>query len=53
VAVQVQMLTQAVGTLLSCRCFPKEDYEALITKVAQYSGKVQPSSSPPPPYAQP
>ena len=34
------MLTQAVGTLLSCRHFPKEDYEALITKVAQYANKV-------------
>lgn len=38
--VQVNMLTLTIGTLLQCRCFPKEDYEALITKVAQYANKL-------------
>jgi vacuolar protein sorting-associated protein 35 len=32
---QVRALTVIVGTLLSCRHFSTEDYEALITKVAQ------------------
>jgi vacuolar protein sorting-associated protein 35 len=32
---QVRALTVIIGTLLSCRHFSTEDYEALITKVAQ------------------
>ena len=37
---QVRSLTIIVGTLLSCTNFSTEDYEALITKVAQYSNKL-------------
>jgi Vacuolar protein sorting-associated protein 35 len=32
---QVRALTGVIGTLLNCKHFPQEDYEALITKVAQ------------------
>lgn len=38
--VQVNALTAFIGTLLNCERFPAEDYEALITKVAQYSNKL-------------
>jgi len=31
--VQVQALTEVIGTLLNCQNFPTEDYEALIHKV--------------------
>ena len=34
---QVRALTNIIGTLLNCRNFPTEDYEALITKTAQVS----------------
>ena len=37
---QVRSLTIIIGTLLSCLHFSTEDYEALITKVAQYSNKL-------------
>lgn len=37
---QVVALTSIIGTLLNCRNFPTEDYEALITKTAQYSNKL-------------
>ncbi len=37
---QVQALTSFIGTLLNCKNFPTEDYEALITKIAQYSNKL-------------
>jgi len=37
---QVNALTLVTGTLLSCKHFPLEDYEALITKVAQYCNKL-------------
>merc|ERR1711871_590201 len=37
---QVRSLTIIVGSLLSCTNFSTEDYEALITKVAQYSNKL-------------
>lgn len=37
---QVNALTAVIGTLLNCKHFPQEDYEALITKVAQYSNKL-------------
>jgi len=39
-AAQVRAITSIVGTLLSCRTFEKTDYEALITKTAQYSAKL-------------
>lgn len=29
-----------IGSLLNCKHFPSEDYEALITKIAQYSNKL-------------
>eukprot|EP01039_Chlorochromonas_danica_P006012 gene6012-6622_t len=38
--IQVQALVSFVGTLLQCKNFPSEDYEALITKVALYSNKL-------------
>ena len=38
--VQTASLTAVIGTLLSCQNFPTEDYEALITKVAQYCNKL-------------
>eukprot|EP01038_Epipyxis_sp_PR26KG_P012178 gene12178-16310_t len=37
---QVNVLTSVIGTLLKCKHFPVEDYEALITKVAQYANKL-------------
>jgi len=37
---QVRCLTAVIGTLLRCKYFPTEDYEALITKVAQYANKL-------------
>jgi vacuolar protein sorting-associated protein 35 len=37
---QVASLTSFIGTLLNCKNFPTEDYEALITKIAQYSNKL-------------
>lgn len=37
---QNRVLLSMIGTLLNCRSFPTEDYEALITKVAQYSNKL-------------
>mmetsp|Transcript_33134 Transcript_33134/g.72297 ORF Transcript_33134/g.72297 Transcript_33134/m.72297 type:complete len:820 (-) Transcript_33134:19-2478(-) len=37
---QVRALTNIIGTLLNCRNFPTEDYEALITKTAQYANKL-------------
>lgn len=37
---QVRALTAVVGTLLQCKHFPTEDYETLITKVAQYANKL-------------
>lgn len=38
--VQPKALTTAIGTLLSCKKFSSEDYETLITRVAQYSYKL-------------
>lgn len=38
--VQPRALTTAVGTLLHCKNFTTEDYETLITRVAQYSYKL-------------
>lgn len=37
---QVRALTAVISTLLNCKNFPAEDYEALITKVAQYANKL-------------
>ena len=37
---QPRALTTAIGTLLSCKHFSTEDYETIITKVAQYSYKL-------------
>lgn len=37
---QVNALTSIICTLLNCKCFPTEDYETLITKVAQYANKL-------------
>jgi vacuolar protein sorting-associated protein 35 len=37
---QVRTLTSLIGALLNCRNFTSEDYEALITKVAQYANKL-------------
>jgi vacuolar protein sorting-associated protein 35 len=37
---QVRCLTSVIGTLLNCNCFPNEEYETLITKVAQYANKL-------------
>lgn len=37
---QVRALTAIIGTLLNCKNFPTEDYEALITKTAQYANKL-------------
>lgn len=37
---QVRALTMIIGSLLNCRQFPTEDYEALITKTAQYANKL-------------
>ena len=38
--VQVRVLTVMIGTLVSCRSFPVEDYVALTTKVTQYANKL-------------
>ena len=38
--VQMQAITSMVGSLLSCRTFERTDYEALITKTAQYAAKL-------------
>lgn len=37
---QVMALQAFIGTLLNCANFVTEDYEALITKIAQYSNKL-------------
>jgi vacuolar protein sorting-associated protein 35 len=37
---QVRVLHSIIGSLLKCRNFPVEDYETLITKVAQFSNKL-------------
>lgn len=37
---QPRALTTAIGTLLCCKNFTTEDYETIITKVAQYSYKL-------------
>mmetsp|Transcript_18346 Transcript_18346/g.37558 ORF Transcript_18346/g.37558 Transcript_18346/m.37558 type:complete len:340 (-) Transcript_18346:1241-2260(-) len=37
---QIQAITSVVGSLLSCKTFERTDYEALITKTAQYSAKL-------------
>ncbi|KAL7465787.1 hypothetical protein ACHAXS_006106, partial [Conticribra weissflogii] len=37
---QIQAITSVVGSLLSCKTFERSDYEALITKTAQYSAKL-------------
>jgi vacuolar protein sorting-associated protein 35 len=37
---QVRSLTAIVGSLLNCRNFTEEDYEALITKAAQYANRL-------------
>jgi len=37
---QQRSIEMIVGTLLSCKMFEKDDYEALITKTAQYAAKL-------------
>ena len=37
---QQRSIQSMVGTLLSCRTFEKDDYEALVTKTAQYAAKL-------------
>lgn len=37
---QVRTLTSVIGTLLNCTYFPSEEYETLVTKVAQYANKL-------------
>ena len=37
---QIRAITSIVGSLLSCKTFEKTDYEALITKTAQYAAKL-------------
>lgn len=37
---QIRSITSIVGTLLRCKTFEKTDYEALITKTAQYAAKL-------------
>lgn len=37
---QVSALTLLIGTLLNCLHFPAEDYENLVTKVAQHCNKL-------------
>lgn len=37
---QIRAITSIVGSLLSCKTFEKADYEALITKTAQYAAKL-------------
>ena len=38
--VQVNLLPTIIGTLINCRNFPADDYEALITKIAQYANRL-------------
>lgn len=38
--VQVVALHAFIGTLLNCNFLALEDYEALVTKIAQYSNKL-------------
>ncbi len=38
--VQVKLLPTIIGTLINCRNFPSDDYEALITKIAQYANRL-------------
>ncbi|KAL7553060.1 hypothetical protein ACHAWF_016309 [Thalassiosira exigua] len=37
---QLRAITSIVGSILACRTFERTDYEALITKTAQYSAKL-------------
>lgn len=37
---QVRSLTAIIGSLLNCKNFTEEDYEALITKAAQYANRL-------------
>lgn len=37
---QIRAITSIVGSLLACNTFDKTDYEALITKTAQYAAKL-------------
>jgi vacuolar protein sorting-associated protein 35 len=37
---QIRAIISIVGSLLSCRSFEKSDYEALVTKTAQYAAKL-------------
>jgi len=37
---QIRAITSIVGALTSCRTFERTDYEALITKTAQYAAKL-------------
>ena len=37
---QIRSITSIVGSLLSCKTFERADYEALITKTAQYAAKL-------------
>ena len=37
---QQRSIQSMVGTLLSCKTFEKDDYEALVTKTAQYAAKL-------------
>lgn len=39
-AAQIRSITAIVGSLLCCKTFEKTDYEALITKTAQYAAKL-------------
>ncbi|KAL7444351.1 hypothetical protein ACHAXH_009951 [Discostella pseudostelligera] len=39
-AAQIRSITSIVGSLLCCKTFEKTDYEALITKTAQYAAKL-------------
>eukprot|EP00566_Odontella_aurita_P002104 CAMPEP_0113543468 /NCGR_PEP_ID=MMETSP0015_2-20120614/10174_1 /TAXON_ID=2838 /ORGANISM="Odontella" /LENGTH=1074 /DNA_ID=CAMNT_0000443629 /DNA_START=285 /DNA_END=3508 /DNA_ORIENTATION=- /assembly_acc=CAM_ASM_000160 len=37
---QQRAITSMVGTLLACRTFEQQDFEALVTKTAQYAAKL-------------
>lgn len=37
---QQRSIVSMVGTLLACRTFEKDDYDALVTKTAQYAAKL-------------
>lgn len=37
---QQRSIVSIVGTLLACKTFEKDDYEALVTKTAQYAAKL-------------